>query len=131
MLYRFLLLLKPLTFFFIIDVPFSILGLMKGFFYKILNCGFQNYKYILVFVLNSIILFDLLILVFILFIFDSIFLKKFFSLFLDLHYLFRRLKDTVFNLLDIVDDFPLFHSIFPSISSGVDLICSQQDIQIS
>ena len=121
--------LGPLAFFLVIDVPLSVLCLMEGLLEQVFNCGFENGHDVFVLVLDDVVLFFVLLVwwfvVFVGFGFDLV------SFFLDLEDLFRGLEDAVLDLVDLAEELPVGHAVFPCVGARVDFAGSEEDVKVS
>lgn len=125
----FLFLLHPFPFFLIINVPFTISGLVEGLLDEVVDSGLEDGKSVFILILDDliIILFSLLILNFLVFLW---LFEQMLPFLFDLKNLFRRFKNAGLDLFDLIQIPPLLHAILPGEGLRGNIVRAQKYVQV-
>ena len=126
----FFILLNPLAFFLVVNVPLAISRLMKCLHKQVLHCGLEDSHGVLVLILDDLVVCILLRFLGLWLLFLIVLVQNL-SLFLYFEHFLGGLKDAFLDFINFVDDFPLLHAGLPGKISRIDVIGPQQNVQIS
>ena len=99
---------------------------------EVFDCGFEDGEGILIFIFDLFIIIVLFFwFLFLLIIIFGTLLKQDLSLFLNFEHFFRRLEYILLDFLDLIKYPPFLHAYFPGQISGINIIGSEQNVEIA